>query len=793
MTDIVEDDLSDIEKGISTDKLFRTFLNDPDLYKQYQSSQRRYFDLSSFVPLVLLLYATALTRSNLENVGHFSSYFSAAFVLLILISAMFLPYFAARVVIKFTPNTSHENFSFRLSESFLILFWKANLEDLIGIMCEALTGLHLLGRVYAGQCDISTSVWSTQLCNPVANMKSIPGDQVLILYLIPLVAQCTLRGIRIQALVVCSIMSLFFVLLASVHVNGLIEAWTVSYFIFFFVLMFTIERLQRVTFVHGRAVVAAINQSARHKFELLELSTNIERKLKEKEIYQLRSLMGNVAHDLKTPLHSIEADLDVLSVFMLKIPKCVLQTAKSEFQNIGDRNSFDPQAIFESLTATCKFMAMAINRSQDFMKASNNIALVPVMETFELASTLAMSVNCMNHVQSARTIVVHPPDSEICPYIISDKHWLSENALCLLSNAIKYSDDGVVDLRIVLTTEPLLRQPMLQREYSISANSSFKSHGRGLDTPMKPLVAASTSTAASTFHSSQSLEISIRDMQIKQMVLVSVEDTGIGIAEEARKNLFQPFKQAQRMAGGTGLGLYSLSKRVEALGGSNGISDRTDGKQGSMFWFTFPYRPDEAAMSELNCELSENPTNLNSILSSDSVRLRNILVIDDSPSILKVTSRLLKMNGHEVETATNGFVGLKILKDSFTHKQFDMVLTDLQMPIMDGIEATRRYREFEEEELRRQFADGMSIVVRKRLLIVGMSANSDNQSKQEALDSGMDHFIAKPFSYQDLRPILSSCQSKLNSSSFTPNRELLFENARNSLIDDSNHGADSQV
>ena len=789
MTDIVEDDLSDIEKGIATDKLFRTFLNDPDLYKQYQSSQRRYFDLSSFVPLVLLLYATALTRSNLDNVGHFSSYFTAAFVLLILISAIFIPYFASRMVIKFTPNSLHGSFTFRLSEGFLKLFWKANLEDLLGIMSEALTGLHLLGRVYAGQCDNSTSVWSTQLCNPIANMRSIPGDQVLILYLIPLVVQCTLRGVRIQALVVCSIMSLFFVLLASVHVNGLIEAWSVSYFIFFFVLMFTVERLQRATFVHGRAVVAAINQSAKHKFELLELSTNIERKLKEKEIYQLRSLMGNVAHDLKTPLHSIEADLDVLSVFMLKIPKCVLQTVKSEFQNIGDRNSFDPQAIFESLTATCKFMAMAINRSQDFMKASNNIALVPVMETFELASTLAMSVNCMNHVQSARTIVVHPPDSEICPYIISDKHWLSENALCLLSNAIKYSDDGVVDLRIVLTTEPVSRPSILQREYSISVDSSLKSNKWGPDTPMKPLVANSSSTAASTFHSSQSLEISMRDMQIRQMVLVSVEDTGIGIAEEARKNLFQPFKQAQRMAGGTGLGLYSLSKRIEALGGSTGISDRTDGKQGSMFWFTFPYRPDEAAIADFNCEC-ENPTHLNSILSSESIRLRSILVVDDSPSILKVTSRLLKMNGHEVETATNGFVGLKMLKDSFTHKQFDMVLTDLQMPIMDGIEATRRYREFEEEELRRQFADGMSVVVRKRLLIVGMSANSDNQSKQEALDSGMDHFIAKPFSYQDLRPILSSCQSKLNSSSFTPNRELLFENARNSLIDD---GADSNV
>ena len=75
------------------------------------------------------------------------------------------------------------------------------------------------------------------------------------------------------------------------------------------------------------------------------------------------------------------------------------------------------------------------------------------------------------------------------------------------------------------------------------------------------------------------------------------------------------------------------------------------------------------------------------------------------------------------------------------------------MPVMDGIEATDRFRKFESEEIEKKskLADGKAA---KRLLIVGMSANSDEQSKRDALDTGMDYFFTKPFAYKDLEPIL---------------------------------------
>eukprot|EP00969_Alexandrium_andersonii_P052145 2289758-Alexandrium_andersonii.AAC.1 len=68
---------------------------------------------------------------------------------------------------------------------------------------------------------------------------------------------------------------------------------------------------------------------------------------------------------------------------------------------------------------------------------------------------------------------------------------------------------------------------------------------------------------------------------MESFVKVEVEDTGIGMSEEAMKNLFSAFKQAQRLAGGTGLGLFSLAKRIEALNGKCGVAARSDGQQGS--------------------------------------------------------------------------------------------------------------------------------------------------------------------------------------------------------------------
>ena len=230
---------------------------------------------------------------------------------------------------------------------------------------------------------------------------------------------------------------------------------------------------------------------------------------------------------------------------------------------------------------------------------------------------------------------------------------------------------------------------------------------------------------------------------------MAVEDEGIGVSDSMAELLFQPFQQAMRLAGGTGLGLYSLAKRVEALHGEYGVMGRGDGKQGSQFWFSVPYMPDESCSTDLTQstriiasahsqtwhieEVQMTPSHSSSDLTA--------LVVEDTVVVSKATSRMLTKAGYQVDCASNGAVGLEKMKE----KHYDLVLMDLQMPIMDGLEATRRFRNFEREQ-----SDQSECKRAAQQLIIGVSANDYDGVIKEALSCGMNDFISKPFSLQKL-------------------------------------------
>ena len=189
-------------------------------------------------------------------------------------------------------------------------------------------------------------------------------------------------------------------------------------------------------------------------------------------------------------------------------------------------------------------------------------------------------------------------------------------------------------------------------------------------------------------------------------LLFEVVDTGIGISDDKIKTLFAPFQQAQRFAGGTGLGLFSLARRVEAQNGACGVRKRDDGVTGSVFWFMLPYVPDPTmeqdcmpscgstvlgtltpARTSITSELSEEgvPEKGPPIVRSPSVLYvaglpqapLNILLVDDSISVMKTTHMMLTKQGHTVDTAVNGADAL----DSLLKKTYDIVLMDIQVCI----------------------------------------------------------------------------------------------------------------
>ena len=370
-------------------------------------------------------------------------------------------------------------------------------------------------------------------------------------------------------------------------------------------------------------------------------------------------------------------------------------------------------------------MLMTINRCIDYTKVSNGLGLVPRYETIDLAEAINFPLQCMRNIQHRIQIMLNPIPREICSHIITDKQWLQENILCLVSNAVKYSSEGTVTIILSI-------QNKARKEKSNSTNSSRKSKQYSY----------ANQRIACVMDNSYSITQS-RNSCTPHLV-VEVVDHGIGISEDEMSLLFSPFKQTQRLAGGTGLGLYSLGKRVEALKGEFGVAKRNDGKKGSVFWFSIPYKPDETQANQTipfkKSEAFPIKESSNFLISSSPKSYRTkyaIIIVDDAPSIIKMTTRALEKLGHFVQSAENGEVALRMIEKRWKeqHSTFDIVLMDLQMPVMDGLEATRRIRQLQE-------APSESLPYQK---IIGFSANSDDETTEEAFKAGIDMFMAKPF------------------------------------------------
>jgi CheY-like chemotaxis protein len=131
-----------------------------------------------------------------------------------------------------------------------------------------------------------------------------------------------------------------------------------------------------------------------------------------------------------------------------------------------------------------------------------------------------------------------------------------------------------------------------------------------------------------------------------------------------------------------------------------------------------------------------------------------ILLVDDTPTITKMTSLMLRKLGYNVTPAENGQLAINLVVDKWKKfgEKYDVILMDLQMPVMDGLEATRRLRQLE------QPIDGDTLALPKNT-ILGVSANSDDETVAEAVSAGVDGFLSKPFNAAALLSTLEKCKS----------------------------------
>jgi signal transduction histidine kinase/CheY-like chemotaxis protein len=216
-----------------------------------------------------------------------------------------------------------------------------------------------------------------------------------------------------------------------------------------------------------------------------------------------------------------------------------------------------------------------------------------------------------------------------------------------------------------------------------------------------------------------------RDRRRCQLEL-AVRDTGIGIPLEAQGRLFNRFVQADashaRAFGGTGLGLAISRQLVELMGGEIGLESAPG--EGSRFWMVIPFPVGERPRA---AERPEAP--------AAAPRLR-ILVADDHLSNQLIARKVLENSGHRVAVVGDGQAAVERL----LVERFDLVLMDMQMPIMDGLEATRAIR--------------ASPLGDADIPIVALTANAYHEAIQECLEAGMDAYLSKPIQPSELRRLV---------------------------------------
>lgn len=242
----------------------------------------------------------------------------------------------------------------------------------------------------------------------------------------------------------------------------------------------------------------------------------------------------------------------------------------------------------------------------------------------------------------------------------------------------------------------------------------------------------------------------VSDTPEKIFLRIAVRDTGIGIPEAQKDLVFQRFTQldssATRKEGGAGLGLAITTKLVEFMGGQLNLESKEN--IGSEFWFTLPFvKTSEETKKpsigvgqpvknpELPPEAAEKPQFSGE---SDLQGKTRLLLVEDNIINQKVAAAMLSKLNFSVDTATNGIEALDALKTN----DYALVIMDLQMPVMGGLEAVKAIRNRE------------TGIADPDIPVIAMTANATQEDKDECLNAGMNAFITKPVMMQDLQDVL---------------------------------------
>jgi PAS domain S-box-containing protein len=390
----------------------------------------------------------------------------------------------------------------------------------------------------------------------------------------------------------------------------------------------------------------------------------IERKRSEEELVKSKEAAeaANVAkseflsimsHELRTPMNAIIGFTDILS----------------ETKLAGEQ-----QRYVEILKKSSDRLLNLIEDILDLSKIEEGKFELEILD-FDLSEIMEILVDTMGPRANEKSLKLrYNIEDDVPLLLLGDKYCLIQILTNLVSNSIKFTSKGEVEIKI-------------------------------------------------------SVESQEKDVV---MLRFMVCDTGIGIPKEKVSQIFERFYQidssSTRRFGGVGLGLPISKKLAEMMGGDLGLNSEVG--KGSEFWFTVKVN----IQPKSNREEKLEHVNL---LQKEKCGL-TILLVEDDIFNQELTQNMLNIMGFKVDTVSNGLEAIKALETV----PYDLVLMDIQMPVMDGVEATRQIRSSE------------STVLNKNVPIIALTAHAMKGDMELFIHEGMDDYLSKPITINALRELL---------------------------------------
>ena len=216
--------------------------------------------------------------------------------------------------------------------------------------------------------------------------------------------------------------------------------------------------------------------------------------------------------------------------------------------------------------------------------------------------------------------------------------------------------------------------------------------------------------------------------------MVTVADNGIGMSQEFQKHIFEPFERERTSTvskvEGSGIGMGIVKKLVGLMGGTVEVESKIGA--GSTFTVTIPCRI--ASEDEIQAKREINPSDQKCLCGT------RILLTEDNDLNAEIATELLQEEGCTVDRAKDGVECVDMLEKA-ANGTYQLILMDIQMPVMNGYDATKKIRRMDDPQ-------------KANIPIVAMTANAFSEDKQVALDAGMNDHIAKPINMSVLVPTL---------------------------------------